>query len=236
MNIFKLTSNIIAAEFETQKEMMLTVARPAEYYESIDERLHNQAVSWSEFLNVFMTDAGVIEYFSSWSGFNLPGEKLLEWYTLCRDASTREITFFNSVLARCAYNVVQDDHHRYIDGLKVRYAPFYVVAFCAGDEETIKHEIAHALFYLDPKYKQAMLKLNKALPAELAAALTTAFNLMGYRESVHQDEMQAYLIGASHPDEIFDKLTTLTNVDIKQLEQITRKYQKLFNVYWQNAT
>ena len=58
---------------------------------------------------------------------------------------------------------------------------------------TINHELSHAWFYLDRKYKAASLKLVRSLPKTVVKQLGTYLLNDGYTKAVINDEIIAYL-------------------------------------------
>lgn len=69
---------------------------------------------------------------------------------------------------------------------------FYLVGFLKGDVKTKKHEGLHGKFYLDNKYRNEMTQIWNSLPAKQRNYLNEFLSKLGYDESVHIDEFQAY--------------------------------------------
>ena len=87
MNFIK-KDNILQFSFDSQKELTLTFFRIQEYYESALTNIVGKKFSVFDFLNGYLDDAGKIDYFSFWSGFNFPDDVLKEWFDLNSDSMT----------------------------------------------------------------------------------------------------------------------------------------------------
>ncbi len=77
--------------------------------------------------------------------------------------------------------------------------PYYVIGYLEGSETTtLKHELAHALYYLSPEYKKQVDVivgnfLDNIEPRKLSA-LTDYFKGLKYHNSIYDDEVNAYLV------------------------------------------
>jgi hypothetical protein len=69
---------------------------------------------------------------------------------------------------------------------------FYIIGRCEGDDLTLNHEIAHALYYLNPEYKDKSTKLVEALTANLRKSFNKFLKRIGYTTHVYIDETQAF--------------------------------------------
>ena len=68
--------------------------------------------------------------------------------------------------------------------------PFYVIGI-AGRTQDLQHEIAHALFFTRPAYRQAV---RAAMRDYDTSALEKRLATMGYHRHVLLDEVHAYLV------------------------------------------
>ena len=68
---------------------------------------------------------------------------------------------------------------------------YYIIGTIRKDN-TFNHEIAHALYYLEPTYKAEVNKLTAQLSNKLKLAI---YNVLAttYPEKVFNDELQAYM-------------------------------------------
>jgi hypothetical protein len=176
--------NVLYLEFSSHKDMLLTMFRIQEFYESPHKNIKNKYFTIEEFLDTHMEENGDLDYYSKWAGFNLPCYIINDFFKTFKDLTPRE-----TKLAKMIYDNIQ------------RNNLFYVVAGCSGDSSTANHEIAHSLFYMDTNYKVKSLELIK----KLSPAVRRRFNKMmletGYAKEVLDDETQAYL-GTSLKDDL----------------------------------
>lgn len=87
------------------------------------------------------------------------------------------------------------DLHKIIKGKNIRY----LVSHVKGDNKTFKHELLHALFFLNPEYKKLATDIFNSLGSKLKKGVISILDIH-YDRSVHIDEFQAYLVT---DDEIF---------------------------------
>lgn len=178
MKVVSKKNNIIHLEFPSFKEITMTMGRVQEYYESGHKHLRNKVFTLEEFIDTFTDDDGDVSYYKSWSGFNVPGNKMVE--------------FFNKFELTKRENKLRI----LIDKL-VRNGTYYIIATKEGDNPTIDHEIVHARFYLDQDYRKAALTLVKQLPKAIYDPMKKTLIEMGYAGAVVNDEINAYLSTSS---------------------------------------
>ena len=177
MKIKEISPGVILLSFPTKKDLTFTMCRVEEFYEAASNKFRGQVFTWSEFLDEFMDDAGKIDYFHFWSGFNIPGHIYEEWSVKFKDLSKRELELIGAV-----DNIVGE-----------RDTKFYIIAAVEGEDSVEEHEIAHAKFYINNEYKKEMMKLNDNLYKSVRILMTDKFKELGYSTTVYEDELQAYL-------------------------------------------
>lgn len=180
IKVLSKNNNILHLEFPTRKEITMTMGRPQEFYESGHKHLRNKVFTQEVFLDTFTNDDGDVNYFNSWSGFNVPGNKMEEFFTHFDDWTKREF------LLRRA---ISDNINPYKD--------YYVIATIAGDTPTIDHELVHAHYYLNKDYQRAVKKLIKQLDPVICDSITKTLKEMGYAGQVVTDEINAYITTSS---------------------------------------
>jgi len=213
MQLHKLSPQILLFTSEKNKELSLTFCRVQEFYESQNEKLLGKPFSFSDFIAESMDEDGFIDYFSYWTGFNFPDTAFREWYK-CNNAFTD--------WEKDLIKQIQENVHHYDD-------KFYVIGALAKEKDTINHEIAHALYYLNNSYFIEMTELI----LEFAIQHKKQYNKMkkaligmGYNENVLADEIQAYLSTSKKSELVedfkldYDTLSPL----IKQFRKVLRKY------------
>jgi hypothetical protein len=119
------------------------------------------------------TSHGGFSYYSDWAGFNVPDYVFAQFQTMGFVPSKLE-----SIL---------------LESIGDRTKPFYVIGAVANSDfwGYAQHELAHALYYLDPEYRSDV----DTIVAEVKTAqFENALVSSGYDESKLPDELQAYLL------------------------------------------
>ena len=188
--------------FNSQKELTLTFCRPQEYYECNSNKLRGKVFTFEEFIDHYTDELGFISYFNYWSGFNLPGSILEEFFKnfslTKREKKLRNIT--------SAYSK----------------KPYYIIATKKNDTSTLDHELIHAYYYLNPIYKQEANTLVKHMRPDLKKDLQKVLKKMGYNNSVLIDEINAYMStsGIDFLREDFE--LDISKRDIKPFQDLAR--------------
>ena len=104
-------------------------------------------------------------------------------------------------------------------------AKFYVIGTVVGDDRTLDHEIAHALYHINPEYRKEMIQANSNISIEIRIHIWNKLKKLGYDNSVLGDELQAFLGTTSikHLHWFFGKTITLERV--KNHRKIFARYE-----------
>jgi hypothetical protein len=182
MQLNKLDDNLLHFAFKKQKDLALTFFRIQEFYESANPALIKKPFDVFTFLNESMDSDGNLDYFSQWSGFNFPGYVYLEWK---HDAKLTGM-----------FTSAEKELDRVITSNFDISKPFYIIGTLKDDSAVFRHEVAHALYYLNSGYKLDMdflvNKLKNDQP-KFYKKMSKVLLKKGYNESVLVDELQAYL-------------------------------------------
>lgn len=209
MQLMKLSDNLLLFTSESQKELALTFFRVEEYYESQNVQLNGQTFSVFEFLDEMMDDKGNIDYFSFWDGFNIPGSVYMNWLLSCNDLTHYEKEFYNEI-------------KKLIDVNK----DFYIIGVIEKDKHTLKHEIAHALYYLNKDYKEEINGISLEMNITEYFKVRDGLIDMEYDENVLIDEIQAYMATSTKRE-----LVKWFDLDFKIVSGTIKKYRKVFEKY-----
>lgn len=208
----KPIKNCLLLEFNTQKDLALAFCRVEEYYEG-NPKVNGKYLSFVEFIDAFMTDDGKLDYFHYWTGFNIPGNIFIEW----SQKNMSEKTYWENALAYAVHSKLNLEK------------PFYIIGGVKGDIEVIDHEIAHALYYMNPEYKDMMDTANyqfyKNLRGEYSK-MVKALKKMGYGDNVIKDEVQAYM-STSGKKELVEKF----GLDFTKIQGFRKLYRKVLSRY-----
>ena len=177
MRVKVYDNNLLYLSFSTQKELVLSLCRPQEFYECNSKKLRGNQFSLDELIDHYLDDDGNLTYFSYWAGFNIPGHVLEDFFKTF-SLNKREQKIFEAT-------------RKFIS------EPYYVIATKKGDEETLDHELIHGYYYLNLSYKQEVDIIVRHMRPELRKQATQALKSMGYTDSVMIDEINAYMATSS---------------------------------------
>lgn len=171
----EIRPEVVHLKFDEQEKMAKTMMRFQEHFESPEYK--GKFFGRMEYKKWYKKkNDGKFDYYEYWDGFNFPGHILEPFYqgkfpNLTSDERAL-LKFFE------AY----------------RGKKFYVIATAeAGDPATLKHEIAHAMYYLNPSYKLEIEEAFNGVDREMVKKFL--FDKMGdYHPDVLNDESHAWLM------------------------------------------
>ena len=216
-----ILDNCLLIQYNTQKDLTMSFFRVEEYYESANPKLNGKPFTLETFIEEQMKSDGELDYFNYWTGFNVPGYIIEEWSNkINSEYYIRENQLINIIRDRL------DISNKY-----------YVIGTLMNDSNTIDHEIAHALYYMNSDYKNEMSELI----SEFQSNYTEDYNIMcsvltntrQYGNNVLFDEIQAYM--ATEPKK---ELIKEFRMDYSKCKVIIKKFQKVllkYNTYRHNS-
>lgn len=192
--------NSVWISADSQEELGRTFIRFQEHYESPNPDFRGKIFTLGMVRNWYSVKYGADTYHYDWTGFNFPSRILLPFKQGLFDPLTNE----EIVL---------------LDLFKYRYDHFYIMG--AQNDATLRHELSHALYDSNEKYRNEIdsyIKKNKR-----GLAKTRKYILdKGYTEEVLNDEIQAYITDNDDPN-------IINNTDshiILDINKIYKKYRK----------
>ncbi len=167
--------NIIFFRYKTKYDMCNVWMRIQEH--CLSTSIGHKVVSQKDIINWWKTfPRGNVNYMHYWDGFNFPSKDV------------------NSFLRTYKKEKLLIQEQKALNILKKIYptSSYYVIT--GVNNETFIHELHHALFYLDKKYRKEITKIiRKYNVKEIEAKLASE---MAYPEDTMIDEVSAYLIGS----------------------------------------
>jgi hypothetical protein len=163
--------NSVWISADSQKELGETFIRFQEYYESPSKKFRNKIFTLGHIKNYYSLQYGADLYSELWIGFNFPSSVLTPFKQGLFDPLT---TQEKELLAL----------------LKYRYDNFYIIG--AQNNSTLRHELSHAMYGYDSKYKNEIdnfISKNKKGFAKVSKHILKR----GYDKTVLNDELQAYV-------------------------------------------
>lgn len=188
MKINEVADGVYHITTETLYELASTFMRFQEFYESPFKEIRGHFFTHEQYMDVHVNsskrsgkDDAKFTYFEDWAGFNVPGN------------------VFNSFLGKFPKQKLWKKEQNLINLIRTKTknnttSKFYVIGTSASEHlSTIDHELSHAWFYLDPKYKREMLKILRKFPETAKDQLRIDLKKDGYAVEVYNDEMIAYM-------------------------------------------
>jgi hypothetical protein len=169
----KISPKIYLLKFKSQKEMANTFLRFQEYYES--PKFIGRVFTHKEYHQWYKTQSKK-KYHEDWKGFNIPETALTPF-------------------KKGKFDPLTEGEKKLLSLFKNTKGKFYIISFSGGRHHILRHEMAHALFYINPKYRKEVLKIlkkynTKKIKKEL---LSTG----GYEKKVLDEEVHAYAVSSS---------------------------------------
>jgi uncharacterized tellurite resistance protein B-like protein len=207
MKVTIYNKNIIHLQFLNQKELTMTMCRPQEFYECNSDKLRGKIFTFEQFIDHYTDKDGSFGYFSFWSGFNIPGPVLEDFFELFdlndKEKQLRKVT------------------------KKFKNKLYYVISTRATDKMTLKHELVHAHYYLNPVYKQEVDVLIRHMDKDIRKQLVKELKEWGYASHVINDEINAYMATSSHKYLIEELDLNVRKEDMKPFVDLAKKYAGL---------
>lgn len=195
MNVSEILRNVWFVSFLSKEDLSLSFLRFQEHYES--PQFRDQIFSLEEFKSWYTAQNGQFSYVEDWSGFNVP-------------------SYVFKPFVDGKFDPLSPRETALLEVFKHKAQPFYVIA--TNDvSETLEHEICHALFYVDPGYREAVVALIDSRRDELSEVFAKMRDL-GYHEAVFTDEVHAYL--SANPDWLDSKGIKFNRDIPKQLQAL----------------
>ena len=171
---------IFFLKFKNHYTCSMMLLRYQEYYESHNPEFRGNNFRLVEFMDWYVSwsKEEVFTYPTDWVGFNFPS-------SVIEELIQKGIPDFNAYDLEME-KIYQNCLKQYPDG------KFYIVA-SSGGKVTLRHEMAHGLFYLDEDYRKEMTNLVQELKPSFKKKMFEWFAEIGYTSEVYVDECQAYL-------------------------------------------
>jgi len=205
MEKIEVRKNIFLIKFPSQEELASTFLRFQEHYESPE--FQGKIFTFDEYKDWYTKLKGKFSYYTDWGGFNIPSHILKPFREGKFDPLSEQ--------EKGLLNLFEGSEH-----------PFYIIGLFKDQEDkkvlhTLKHEIAHGLFYTEPEYRDKTLKILSKYNLDALKGWLRA--LGGYNESVIEDECHAFAITGS------SKLT------VEVPDGLSKELNALYELYAENS-
>jgi len=198
--------------FNNRRNLGMAFIRFQEHYDSPEFK--NKCFTLDEFKAWYMKEkkSETFTYYTDWAGYNFPDTALTafqeERFADLTDAENAILRWLNQVKGR-----------------------FYVIGSVGRDDETFRHEMAHAFYYLEPEYRE---KAESIVKSYNTTPIKMWLEYRGYDDDVMIDEIQAYmscnpsLILKPHAKEYYKTLIAeTTELFENECRKISRRFSTL---------
>ena len=216
MKVTNLGSNIFLVKFRGQRDLTHTFVRIQEYYES--PHFKGRYFTISKFRHWYISNSpdgkktGRFSFYQDLAGFNVPSHVLEPFckgkFGLLTNYEKNLVSQFNDMKRK-----------------------FYIIGTYGNRTKCVlKHEIGHALFYLNKKYRKKVLNIIHEIDKKTIHQIYQfLINTRLYHHEVLVDEVHAYIL--SSLDELKDE-----KIDISQLTEANQKMNLVFDKYYSSMT
>lgn len=195
-------------------KLAMTFLRVQEFYES--PKFKGQHFTIVDFMDWYVTESAYkhksnFTYAENWSGFNVPSTAIRECHFSIPDPNK-----FDDRMRMVVEHIE--------DMLDSATASFYLIGSDGGP--VISHELAHALWFIEPEYQNRMRLELGQIPDNILQTFYDALIGMNYHPDVLEDEAQAYLAtGISGIEDLKSALPP------GQRSEIRKPFKKIFKGY-----
>lgn len=181
--IIEVCPKVFLVEFKNEFDLAMTFLRYQECYESTSVKFKNQSFKIVDYMKWYAKTLGKgsFTYVSDWSGFNIPSTII---------DKNMEPNFIKD------WNEYDDEMKMINDTINkaTSLCQYYLIGAVKSDELTLKHEVAHGLWFTNADYRANInYCIDNYTSIPVKDAMFTVLRGMGYAESVLRDEMQAYM-------------------------------------------
>jgi hypothetical protein len=201
LSIKPITNKILHITADSQQELNEAFLRFSEYGESPEWK--DKIFTVGQYRKWYAETFGAFSYLTDWSGFNLTSDSLKPFIQGLFDPLT-------------------PNEQQMVKWFKDRTDEYSVIGSQPGSD-SLEHEICHALWATEPKYKELCQEIVKKIDKASYDSLCAWLTKIGYNESVHEDEVHAYC--SSDRSWLMEKHGIFINEDIQiQLLEIKKQF------------
>lgn len=183
IKLFEMYPRVFAVVIKDDYLRSRVFLRYQEFYESDSDSFRGQGFKWKDFIRFYKekTKNEIFTYHEDWSGYNIPCDSIESCMKLIPD-----LNFFDLIMY-CIVDTVKQ---------LVGSDKFYLIGIdqsTGDDPHLIYHEMAHALWFSDPSYKEKMSTLIRKMDSSVREKMLQKISDSGYGNNVLYDELQAYM-------------------------------------------
>jgi hypothetical protein len=200
-------------------DLAMTFCRVQEFYESSFKEIRGKYFNMTEFQRMYSIKYGdgCFTYPHDWAGFNVPSYIIDKCYGY--EKSFNDINQYDDIIQEIDHKITNSD---------INAPKYYLIGSQPKAKRTIAHEVAHAFYYLYPKYKKTANQITNEISEKNKNKIKKWLLSIGYNDKVFKDELQAYM--TADLDRMIECAET-SKKETKNLERISKELQNLNNDY-----
>jgi len=219
-NIKEIKPKVFAVIVPDRYHRAMLFMRVQEFYESPNPKFRGKAFEIWDYIEWYSRKNGdAFSYASDWVGFNFP----LKVAENCYDKMGKKYTFYtpyDSTMGKILDEIKETVNLKYGPKSKA-----YIIGVSDTVSSTFQHELCHAYYHIDNKYKKEVDTITKEIDPKTYNRMCKNLTDMGYTEQVFNDEIQAYTCIDSDYFEFNFK------VPGTKLEKLSKKYKVIYEKY-----
>lgn len=212
MLFVQLRHDIFQVKFRSQEDLAKTFIRFQETFES--PKFRGKYFTLSKFKHWYTSNSpdgkktGRFTFYQDWGGFNVPSYVLKPFL-------------------KGKFDPLSEEEKKLLEYFKNKKGKFYIIGTYGNRTKSVlEHEIAHALFYTNKKYKGEVLRVLHEIDSKTVHAIYHYLKeSKGYHHDVWLDEVHAYTMT------LLDLLKD-EGVDISKLEKPNKELNEIFEKYF----
>ena len=194
-------------------DLAMLFCRAQEFYESCYKEIRGKNFTMTELQRIYSIRRGdgCFTYPNDWVGFNIPCHAMHG----CYDIKLKDRNEYDEIMIKIHKSLKKN-------------SKYYIIGSDPESKSTIEHEVAHAFYYLYPKYRNSINDLLETIPKNILKKFKASLLNMGYADKVVKDEIQAYLL--TDKDKLVEDEKFSKN-DMKIINKTSTKIIQLFSTY-----
>lgn len=184
-------------------DLAMTFCRLQEFYESPFDEIRGKNFKFLDFMKIYIEkrNENFFTYPVDWAGFNIPSDIIIKYL----ETPFADLNHYDDVILEIHNSIENHDE------------PYYLIGSDGENNITLKHEICHAFYFLNKKYRKKVNLILKEIPQSSYNKIKMVLKSLGYDKKFVKDEINAYLATE------YDILLDLCN---KKDENILKKFSK----------
>ena len=211
----KVEDRVFHCVIKDQYDLAMTFCRLQEFYESPFKEIKGKNFKLLDFMKLYVEkrNENFFTYPVDWAGFNVPSNVIIKYL----ETPFADLNHYDDIILEI-HNGIED-----------RDEPYYLIGSDGENLTTLKHEMCHAFYFLNKKYKKKVNSVLKDIPKSTIDKVKMVLTAMGYDKKFIMDEINAYL--ATEYDILLD---LCDKKDEKALKKSSKELEDLLNSQFKN--